>query len=164
MKKLAYIFIVFIIFSCKNESNKNVKEATADIESDFEIIETEDFNIESNTFVYEELSTQKLQEMYDLISLKHKHPEFAETIKSQLKDYTNENVITSISSEVLIKNIQLEDEIIQVSDSVQKMKLSYDVISNNSTQKDSIWAIISTKIIFVDGEKVKTKKIKFNSF
>ncbi len=163
MKKLTYIFIVFLIFSCKNESNKSVKEAVADTESDFEITETKDFKTESNTFVYEELSTQKLQEMYDLISLKHKHPEFAETIKFQLKDYTDDNIDTPNTSEILIKNIKLKDEIILVSDSLQKMILTYDVVSNSSTQKDSILATITTNTVYFEGKEIKSKKIKFSA-
>lgn len=130
---------------------------------DYELEVSEKVESINNSFVYEELAAQKLQEMYDLISLKDKHPEFAKTIKSQLKDYTNDSISISNSTDILIKNIKLKGEIVKVSDSVQKMKLFYDIISNNNTMQDSIWAIITINEIAFEGKKIKSKKIKFSS-
>ncbi len=159
MKKLIYIFIVLIMVSCNN----NMKDNAPVVNADYETLEAEKFIIKPNTFIYEELAIQKLQEMYDLISLKDKHPEFAKTIKSQLKTYTNDSIGIPNSKDVLIKNIKLKEEIIQVSDSVQKMRLYYDIVSNSSIQKDSVWATITINEIIFEGKKIKSKKIKFNS-
>lgn len=159
MKKLIYIIIVLIIVSCHN----NMKDNAPSVNADYEFIETEKFIVKPN-FIYEELAVQKLQEMYDLVSLKDKHPEFSKTIKSQLKAYTNDSINISSSSDVIIKNMKLKGEVVKVSDSVQKMKLFYDIISNNNnTKQDSIWAIITTYKIDFEGKKIESKKIKFSS-
>ena len=160
MKKLIYIFSVLILVSCNN----NMKESAPAVNVDYETLEeAEEFIIKPSSFIYEELATQKLQEMYDLINLKDKHPEFAKTIKSQLKDYTNDKISTPNSTNILIENLKLKGELIKVSDSVQKMKLYYDMVSNNSKQKDSLWAIITVHEINFEGKKIKSKKIKFVS-
>lgn len=162
MKKLIYIFFVIII-SCNNRDEKVMNADTIEMNSNYETEDIENKKIKSNTFIHEDLSTQKLQEMYDLLSLKLKHPEFEETINSQLKTYTNDSINIPNSTDVIIKNIKLKEEIIQVSDSAQKMKLYYDVVSNNTIQKDSIWATITINKITFEGNKKKSKKIKFNS-
>ncbi len=117
------------------------------------------------SFLYQELSTVKLQELYDLLALKQEHPEFKESIETQLENYTNDTMaaINKPEKESLIKNIELKGNLIEVSDSVQKMKLYYDVVSNNLIQKDSIWAEVTTHEIEVNGKKVKSKKIKFSA-
>ncbi|WP_298340957.1 hypothetical protein [uncultured Algibacter sp.] len=163
MKKLIYIFFVLIVISCNSRDEKIMNLETIEVNANYETEDIENNKIKPNTFIYEDLSTQKLQEMYDLISLKEKHPEFAKTITSQLKAYTDDNISLSNSTDISIKNIKLKEEIIQVSDSVQKMKLSYDILSNNSMQKDSICAIITSNEISFEGKKIKSKKIKFKA-
>lgn len=164
MKKLIYIFIVLILVSCNNHAEKNIDINVLEMnEGDYEVEISESGESIENSFIYENLSSQKLQEMYDLISLKLENPEFEETIKLQLKTYTNDSISIPNSSGVLIKNIKLKGEVIKVSDSVQKMKLYYDVVSNNSIQKDSIWATITINETMFEGKKIKSKKIKFNS-
>lgn len=157
MKKLIYIFIVQIVVSCNN-----MKDNAPSVNADYEVLKTEKIIAKPN-FIYEELAIQKLQEMYDLISLKEQHPEFSKAIKSQLKAYTNDSIGIPNSKDILIKNIKLKGEVVKVSDSVQKMKLFYDIISNSSIKQDSIWAIIMTNKIDFEGKKIESKKIKFNS-
>jgi len=163
MKKLAWVFSVLMILSCKNETTKNMIETSSATEAveDISLIETAKPSAE--IFKYQELSTIKLQELYDLLTLKHEHPEFKESIESQLKNYTNDIMINSNKSESLIKNIKLKGDLIKVSDSVQKMKLYYDIVSNSLIQKDSIWAEVTTNHININGKKIESKKIKFTT-
>lgn len=165
MKKLSYIYIViFICFSCSNNrSEKAIYESIA-IENDIELnSEVDDVEEGIERFSYEALSKQKLQEMYDLISLKNKHPEFSESIKNQLKAYTKDSIKLETGKEVFIKNLNLKEEVIQVSDSIQKMKLYYDLVSENVAKKDSIWITITTNAINFEQELVTTSKVKFST-
>lgn len=162
MKQLIYIFILIIIVSCKNKAMKsmdmNAVEAEASqykeksIEEDFEIPQ-------NNSFTHQNISTEKLQELYDLLALKQKHPEFNDKIQSQLKNYTNDTFQTS--GEVFIKNLTLKSEVIVLSDSVEKIKLAYDIVSNEEIKEDSIWAEITTHTLLIDDKETKSKKIKF---
>ncbi|RZN83846.1 MAG: hypothetical protein EVB11_03755 [Winogradskyella sp.] len=182
MKNRIYIFIVLILFSCNNRNDSpNAKEASHFEEADLEIekvsiesekdkdtddlmLDIEEFNFATESFQYEELSQLKLQEMYDLLSLQKSKPEFSESIELQLKDYTDTIKQSLIAEEVIIQNLELKEDLIQVSDSTQKMKLHFDIVSKNSIKKDSIWAIITTKIILFEGEKIKSNKIRFDLF
>ena len=110
MKKLIYIFIVLIAVSCNNQPEKSTDKNMLEMnEDDYEVKISGSGESIDNSFIYEDLSIQKLQEMYDLISLKEKHPEFAKTIKSQLKVYTNDSINIPNSKDVLIKNIKLKE-------------------------------------------------------
>ncbi|WP_299890068.1 hypothetical protein [uncultured Lacinutrix sp.] len=164
MKQLTYIFILLIIMSCKNDAMKSMDMEANEIDiSEYKesaIEESERIEIiGNNSFSYKDISTEKLQELYDLLALKEKHPEFNEKIESQLKNYTDESFKTL--GDVLIKNVTLKGEVISLSDSVQKLKIYYDVVSSNKSQQDSIWAEITTQNIHIDGKAVKSKKIKF---
>ena len=48
-----------------------MKESAPAVDEDYATLEkAEDLILKPNSFIYEELATQKLQEMYDLINLK----------------------------------------------------------------------------------------------
>ncbi|AUC74591.1 hypothetical protein [Olleya sp. Bg11-27] len=165
MRRIIYVFSILLVVSCSNRREKASPESMrADEVVTSEALLSKKDVVDLNTFEYQELSSQKLQELYDLISLKETHPEFSETISSQLKDYTNDSISSSLtlSGDVVIKNIQLQGDIIKVSDSIKKMKLYYDVVSNNTIQKDSVLATISSSTIAFEDKMIQSKKIKFS--
>lgn len=161
MKNSIYIFSILLFFSCSNRSEKNSFNDDI-LVSDIEV-EMESFEVAPESFKYKELSHQKLQEMYDLMSLKQSSPKFHEIIQLQLEAYTDEVEEISIDEDVKIENLELKEDIITVSDSIQKMKLYYDLVSNNTIKKDSIWMTIINKTIRLENELVTTKKVKFSS-
>ena len=155
--------MILFFASCSNRAEKNMEFSPVDIDDyNDQIEDLEISRIESNSMRYINLSQDKLQEMYDLVALKQSHPEFKKTIESQLKNYTLDSLITIAKEESYIKNVKIKEKIIQVSDSVQKMKLYYDIVSVTSTKPDSIWAEVITNTLVIDGETKIANKIKFS--
>ena len=171
MKNILFIFIVLIMVSCKNESVKNSNEmeleyATEDAEMDITVKETfmleqtqPDFKTE--TFDHKELTTEKLQELYDVLMLIQKHPEFKESLTSQLNTYTKDSLTAIINKDIVVDNLRLKGNILKPNDSTQKMKLLYNKTSQNNRTLDSIWAKITFKTVTIDGKEMQSKKIKF---
>ncbi|WP_223032407.1 hypothetical protein [Hanstruepera marina] len=166
MKKLIYIFIIIIIISCNNNETKSISTESIDFEEatiDEEYAIPETYAVSKTTrFEHQKLSIEKLQEFYDLLVLKQKHPEFNEDISIQLKKYTDETLLNFKKKEAIIKNVKLLENPIQVSDSTQRIKLGFDLVSNELITKDTIWATIFTKNIIVEGNTKKSIKIKFS--
>ena len=121
-------------------------------------------NTENNTtFLYKNMTTEKLQEFLDLIALQNKHPEFSEEIKSQLKNYTKDSLSNYKTIEdVLIKNIELQGAIIKLNDTIEKMKITFDLISKNDIKQDSIWAEVTTHGVELNGKQMQSRKVRFN--
>lgn len=172
MKNILLILCVSILVSCKEESSKNsinMEYAVEDeifemdgIGSNFEYHTPENNHI-TETFKYQELTTEKLQEFLDLIALQQKHPEFRDDIKQQLKNYTNDSLSNyKTVDDAVIKNIELKGNIISLNDTTEKMKLTYDLLSNNNIKQDSIWVEITTSTIDFDGNQMQSRKIIFS--
>jgi len=162
MRQFIYLLIVIIVFSC-NETSKAVLDSETYYEIDESIQAEKSLSIyEEKSFSQQDLINEKLQELYELIELKNNHPDFAASIELQLKEYTDDTIILK-DANVSIKNIELKEEIVNLSDSLQKLKLHYEIHSNNFSRKDSIYTLISTKNITIDGEAKTSKKIKFQS-
>ncbi|GAA3612380.1 hypothetical protein Q4Q39_04370 [Flavivirga amylovorans] len=157
MKKLIYIICILIFISCKNEVNK-VSEIPAFEEEDAEVYRSDD-NFVMNR--YQILSTQKLQEYFDLIKLKEKHPEFKDDILIQLRKLSNDS-IPNYAGDFSIENIRQVGEVETISDSVQKIKLVYNVVSDAYKSNDSILATISSKTIFIDDTATISNKVVFS--
>ena len=170
MKKIFFIFIVLIIVSCKNntvKSSSEMEQVTEGVRMDLELEEfyiPEEATVDNKTetFEFKELTTEKLQELYDVLTLIQKHPEFKDSLTSQLKTFTKDSLAVITSSEVIIDNLRLKGNVLKTNDSTQKMKLFYNITSKNNKTLDSIWAEITFKSINVDGKKMKSKKLKFN--
>ena len=168
MKNIAFIFIVLFIVSCKNEAVKSANETESVTEGAKMDMELEEFyipeqpKIDTNTFDYKELTTEKLQELYDVLTLIQKHPEFRESLTSQLKTFTKDSLAVTTSSEIVIDNIRIIGNVLKPNDSTQKMKLLYNLTTENEKIQDSIWAKILFKTVDLDGKKMQSKKITFN--
>ena len=166
MKNIRLIFIVFIIVSCKSETAKSSNTLEHAIESVEMKVEEKlvEKNTENNTtFLYKNMTTEKLQEFLDLIALQNKHPEFSEEIKSQLKNYTKDSLSNYKTIEdVLIKNIELQGAIIKLNDTIEKMKITFDLISKNDIKQDSIWAEVTTHVVELNGKQMQSRKVRLN--
>lgn len=162
MKKLIFLFIVIIIVSCKNETTKSNIDLNEVMEIEKEVTKDISDTSDNQIFLNKELTKEKLQELYDLIVLKNEHPEFKVSINKQLKSYVNDSIPNKAIAEGTINNIALKGDIIQVSDSIQKVELYFDFLTKNTVKKDSIWAIFTSKTIIVNGEELKSTKVTFS--
>ncbi|NMH87341.1 hypothetical protein [Flavivirga algicola] len=160
MKKLGYILIFAMLSSCmKNkEFNKEIAPfvLTEDVDDSY-LIENSHFNITT-------LARQKLQEYYDLSLLQKYHPEFENDIKIQLSKLSDTVPnIPNTSREIVIKNVSEIDNQ-KLTDSTSKLQLRYEVISEQGSTFDTISAILKTKTVILNNNRVTTNKLTFKRY
>jgi len=162
MKRFLYIYAAFFMISCANERKNESPIEDVSIEKTETVLESTAFEDVKETFTFQHLTEQKLQDYFDLLVLKQQHPEFIADIRAQLQELSKDSVINAdFPQKVAIKNVQQIGETLQVSDSIQKIRLRFDIIANNSIKKDSITAIIKTKKVSLDNEEFISTKVKF---
>ncbi len=165
MKQLFYISIALLLISCANNRKEVPMEAIESVEMDKTetVLESAAFEDAKETFTYQHQTEQKLQDYYDLLVLQQQHPEFIEDITAQLQELSKDVIaIPDATQNIIIKNVQQIEEILQLSDSTQKIKLRFDIIAGNSITRDSITATISTKKIRLDNEELIATKVLFS--
>lgn len=154
MKKLFYLLTLLLIFSCSHvEKNRELEEIDSNRRNKHEIIES---------FSFENKTKQKLQDYFDLLVLEQKHPKFREDILKQLKDISSVKKSVLDTNDIQIKKLSLIGNVEKISDSVQKFKISFDVVFGKTMRRDTIITIVSTKDIVIDGKALKATKIKFS--
>ena len=154
MKRIKYIIIAFVLVSCANERKNTVVDKTMEIE------QYEDAYVEkSEAFESQHLYTEKLQNYFDLLYLYNSHPGFKEDIIMQLKNISNDRVITTdYNSKIIVENVQNIGVLKTVSDSISIVKLYFEKISDGNVVNDSILAILTKKPILINGiERISTK-------
>jgi len=161
MKKFIYIYVLIFIAACSNQPKKE-----AAIEEDIKKYETvlENSALEdmAEEFTYQHLTKQKLQDYFDLLTLQQEHPEFGEDLALQLQELSHDTLNISIASqEVSIENLQQIGATIKISDSIQRIRLLFDIIVEGSKKSDSITAVISTKKVYLDQKEVISTKVVF---
>ncbi len=162
MKKLVNIFVVLLIISCANERKSEAPIEVVNMEKTETVLENSAMEDVKEAFTFQHLTEQKLQDYFDLLVLKQQHPEFIDDIRAQLHELSEDSIIISyFPQEVDIKNVQQIGETQQISDSIQKIKLRFDISTNDSVKKDSIIAIIKTKRITLDNEELISTKVVF---
>ena len=153
-----------MVFSCKNETakesmNHNNEEVDKKASNLDDLVEP----IEIEVFSNQQLINEKLHVFYELRALQNSHPKFAQTIAMQLQKYTSDTIPPLTKKTISIGNIAIGDEIISLSDSLQKLKVYYNIESENLTKKDSIYALITTIELLIDDEIKTSKKVRFET-
>lgn len=162
MKRFLYIYVAFFMMSCANERKNEAPIEGINMEKTETMLESTAFEDAKEAFIFQHLTEQKLQDYFDLLVLQQQHPEFIEDIRVQLHELSEDSIIISyFPHKVDIKNVQQIGETQIVSDSIQRIKLRFDIITNNSVKKDSITAIIKTKKITLDNEELSSTKVVF---
>ncbi len=160
MRIVLYITLLLFVLSCTHDRSKtSLKEMDATIEA-FEAELPAVNNFEE--IDYQNLTTQKLQDLYDLLVLQKQYPEFNDAIALQLKKFSEDRF--SIPDSVIaisIENIERAGELQNVSDSIKKLKLRFNIVAGNTALPDSITAIISRKIIRIDNKKTMATTVTF---
>ncbi len=158
MKYIIYILLFVLVFSCKNETPNKLEVA----DTDYEVVEESKVVEISEIDNYERLSIEKLTEYFDLIKLREQHPDFSEDIEKQLKNYASENLINfELKDDFSIENIHQIGEMLKISDTLNKVQLEFNAVSNFIQIEDSVFAYITSKIIVVDGKELKSNKVSF---
>lgn len=157
------LFIASILFAgCAMDTNKSKSESLDAFVTE-EAGSIEEYVTDVEYEFNNQLLNQKLQDFYDLLALQSEHPEFNKEVAEQLKNFTNDSINKFKNDDFfIIKNIKQIDDVVFVNDSVQKIKLSYDKVSENSKSTDTIYAIITKKQIKVDNETLISNKIQFS--
>ncbi len=151
-----YILIFLIFFSCSRvREQENAVYAVEDemiIEENFT-----KFDI-NNTQQLTPLLKQKLQEYYDLLILKNKSPDFSEQIDKQLNKILKEIPDNEkLNDSTKINNITFLSDPENISDSVQKIKFSYEA----GSIIDSLSAIIKTIPVTIEDQVIWSTNISF---
>ena len=161
MKKLIYILVSCIIsLSCADETkNKDLEIST---EEAIEIPNIEAIRAPEKPN-FEKLASQKLADYFDLLRLQQEHPEFEQDLLLQLKSFSENDTLflNKYQNIKSIENIRQTGDIIQVADSVQQIKLYFDVITDKMTIADSTLAKILFKNIVMENSSTKSYKIQF---
>ncbi len=157
MKKTIILLLSFML-SCVNHTTKNDVYAL----EDSELME---YEMKANNFTLEKLASEKLQNYFELLKLKKEHPEFKEDIVLRLKEFSKQELVKMDDLDSFyVKNIRKAETALKLSDSVQKLKLYYDITLGNRNKTDSLNALITSKKIMLDGIETKSIVIKFASF
>ena len=164
MRKLVYIFIALLLISCANNKKEVPTEAieSVDMEKTETVFESAALEDKKEAFSYQYLTEQKLQDYYDLLVLQQQHPEFKEDITAQLQELSNDvTAIPDSTQKITIKNVQQMGATLKISDSVQKIRLLFDIVTESTNKRDSITAIVSTKKVYLDQQEVISTKVVF---
>ncbi|AUC16951.1 hypothetical protein BTO06_18150 [Tenacibaculum sp. SZ-18] len=152
MKKLIYIIGVLFLWSCANDSSLNKEAAIEEVISN--VVKFE----KSENAIFKE----KLTRYFDLLKLKEIHPDFETDLISQLQNLSQNDIIEIKNLEgINIENITVVNNILKVSDSIEKVKLTYNIVGKNFSKKDSIYAYKTSTEIMIDGYPAKSFDIKF---
>ena len=151
-----YILIFLTLCSC---SKAREQESIVYAEEDKMVIEENFTKLDiNNTTQLTPLLKQKLQEYYDLLYLKKSSPDFSEQIDKQLNKIFKETPRTdSLNDSIKIKNITFLSRAENVSDSVQKIKFSYEA----GSKTDSLSAIIKTTPVTIEDQVIWSTSISF---
>lgn len=151
-----HILIFLIFFSCSRVREQ--ENAVYAVEGEMIIEENfTKFDI-NNTGQLTPLLKQKLQEYYDLLNLKNNSPDFSEQIDKQLNKILKETPNNEkFNDSTKINNINFLANPENISDSVQKIKFSYEADSII----DSLSAIIKTTPVTIEGQVIWSTNISF---
>ena len=155
MKRIVLFILPLLIISCNNK--ERVNEVDSDVKSFYFLTD-----VDSSSYSKKSLIEEKFKEFYDLNILLKKYPDFKEGIENRIKNFiSNSETIFELNDSLSVKNIRQEGPLTKISDSVQMTKIYYDLVSENSTEKDSVFAFITKKKIMIDEEEVLSTKVKF---
>lgn len=160
MKKLACICFAILLLSCANTSEEK-SFANSDM------AETESVEASSKTseeaFPYATITEQKLQEYFDLLALKNKHPELSETIIAQLRHISTDSIyLPKEQDSVAIKNLSALGPLVKINDTLQEQSFLYTIASKTLFKTDTLTAYIINKPIRIDGIETEALKVIFS--
>lgn len=162
MKNLLYITSILLLLSSCANNNKEASVSDVDF-TEAEVIGNDNMKWkESSITAASDLAEAKLKDFFDLLLLEQKHPEFKEDIRSQILNFSETEL--NISDSLPIISIQYKGHngtIIRYGDSLQKLKLYFNLTTQNGVQEDSITAVLRTQKVMVEQQEVTATKVTF---
>jgi len=157
MKKLRYLGISLLLLACAEAPERDSLKELESVETTFEEGTSEE------AFEYATLTEQKLQEYFDLLIVKNKHPEFSETIETQLQAFAIDSLsFTTNQDSVDVKNLHRIGNGQMVNDSIEKLKIGFTIGSLRQYKTDTVTAYITTNKVMVDGVESRNITIIFS--
>lgn len=150
--------IIWIILLCMSCANKNETKLNTD-----EVFEnSKEINLEARVITLEELASQKLKEYFEVLQLQKKYVAFHDGEQKQISQFSKE-LLMEIDPLITtsIENIYQIKEVEKISDSVQKLQLEYSIITGGNKKTDSVYALITSKNIKIEGVTTRSIKIRF---
>ena len=159
MRALIYILVCSVLFSCSNANKEEMMvEAAADV-----VEETTAPAMASEMFTYETITKQKLQELIDLKGLSQDHPEDP-AIKNQLESISQSSSFLQINGNQKLTTIEALGKPKKLNDSVQNLRILFTTEDpKGEISKDSIKAVITTRMFILDGVEQVAIKVTFTS-
>jgi len=174
MKKIIYIYALFLCFACADKAS-NTEAIPTEAENEH-AVDNYDFNgktlfkfdeksanfqydTHTNIFLLKNTITQKLQEFYDLQLLLQQYPEFKEEISSQLDRFgAVQKILPDHVTAIKIKEIEFIGMLTQLNDSTFSQKLLFSkALNTTQVKKDSIAVIIHlSRVNLDDKENINT--------
>ena len=162
MKRMMYIGLVCSCFACNSGMESDQLKSVDVIEAEESVMTAEE--IIAPAIDYNAMAAQKLQDYADLLVLKMKHPEFLEEISSRLKNLSSDKLMDiTITESIRIENVKVVDAVEYVSDTIQKMRFSYTIVSGTTKLKDTVTATIQSKKLKFSDEEVVSYKLSFEA-
>lgn len=149
------------MFSC---ANSNKEASISDVEfSENEVVGNNNKDLEeAATFTNTQLAEVKLQDYFELLVLRQKHPEFKEEIRSQIQSLSEPNLTIPDSLDIIsVENLRQAGTVLQLGDSLQKIKFYFNVITENGIREDSITAVLRAQKVTVEQQEVMSTKVTF---
>lgn len=165
------ITVCLWVFACASESRsskysnfKTTEDANYENELDNDgYLDSYSYKIEATPFKETLLIHEKLEDFYDLLTLRNRHPEFSEDVTLQLKNFTNDSLnLYAIKGVKTVQNMRPIGNIKIIDSTKRKVQYTYDIVSETSRKTDTIWVIITSKMVVLDGKSVLSNKVKFS--
>ncbi len=155
MKQVPYIILVLILLACSSKEKTYHKEADTLYNTELEASEMK--------LTEKDVFSEKWNSYFELLQLKATHPQFEKDLTIQLKNRSQHSIIQIENIKNLsIENIEVTDDIVSISDTIEKIKLRFEIVDQEKRVMDSIYAYKTSAAVQVDYLTVPTFKIKFS--
>nr|WP_299383549.1 hypothetical protein [Allomuricauda sp.] len=157
MKKLNFFLVLIWLCSCAGE-NRNMENKMEFPEAAATTAE----EMELDQISLDQLAVQKLNSFVELIKVRRQYPDFGNVVETQAGNLPLE-ILRQLDSTVGLDKlkIQASQEIIQVSDTTERVKI-YLINTQNTLQKDSIYADITRSSLLIDGTTNISTSVTFS--
>lgn len=155
------IFLVCCLGSCTNRNEMPDRSYKTADEVPLEPVSSALGTYRSNE---EYLASKKLQHYFELLALEKKHSGFAPEINLQIKKLTlDSTLMPNYPVDFKVSGIVQLHDAKEISDSVQRITLFFDLKVGGETQKDSVHAFLIRNRVRLEGRPEIANKVLFSA-
>jgi hypothetical protein len=167
MRKLLSFLAFILICSCSNSKANRAEENPVILPSPAPPAPIE--SVMKEKAIPENIKIEyiigKFHEFYDVVSLKRDYPELGEEIKERLGNFTlNDINILRLQDSTKISNIRVKGPFLKISDTKEMTIVLFDLETHKIIKTDSLQAILTVNTLRIDGELIRSNKLRFASF